>query len=154
MWLERPGDQARGHAATPQLAGDALAAPLLQLALVVGEAPRVACVVQQLRLGQLRDRVVDGGRIDPLTLEDGPQLGDGAVTPSDGRVGQAERPLQLGLLVEIAQAARSSGRSPPSASPASSAGCTAASGTATGSTPRISYTFCSISRATAGFSRR
>jgi hypothetical protein len=142
--LQRGVDEIGGHPSSAQLAGDALATPLLELALVVGEAAGVAGVVEQIGLGQLPDGLVDGGRVDPLALEDPAQLGDGAVAPANGPVGQGDRPLQLGLLgkrVRIAQAARSSGRSPRSSATsasAGSAGCTAASGTATGSTPRIS----------------
>ena len=136
--FERGFDVLRCDPPAPQLRGDALSAPLLQLALVLGEAAGVAGVVQQLGLAQLPDRLVDGGRVDPLALEYAAQLGHRAVTASYGRIGEGQCPLEIRMVVRLAQAARSSGRSPPSASLASSGGCTAASGTATGSTPRIS----------------
>ncbi len=72
-----------------QLAGDALAAPSLELALVLRELPGVASVVQQPGLGQLGYGMVDRLRLDPLALQAGAQLGDGALAPRHRLVGES-----------------------------------------------------------------
>ncbi len=111
---ERRGDQLGRDPAATQLALDALRAPPLELALVLGEAPRVAFVVEDARGGELRDRMLDRVRLDALALEPGPQLSDRAVARGQGTVGQLDRmveppPLVPSVAIVRRQAARSSG---------------------------------------------
>jgi len=60
--------------------------------LVLGEAVRVALVVEEAALGELLHGRLDGAWVDPLALEEGPQLGDGALARGERLVGQVDGP--------------------------------------------------------------
>ena len=86
----------RAIAAPVEIARDPLAAPLVELALVLGELARVAGVVQEAGGLELLDRVVDRLGRHALALQARAQLGDRELTTGDRLVGQVDRPLALG----------------------------------------------------------
>ena len=148
---ERRLDQVGGDPTTLQVTRYPFRAPALELALVLGEATRVAGVVENSGLLERLDGRVDGFRLNSLALEKRAQLGDGALPVGDRVIGTLDRPLGVARIG--AQAASSLGASASAsalASPAGgaasseldpssdSSGGTAASGAVAGSTPRTS----------------
>ena len=123
----RPLDQIGRYSSPSKVARDALGAPAIEFALVLGEAPGVALVVEHAGLHQLGHRIIDHQRPDVLALEKPAQLGHRALAVADGPVGQLDRSPVLDLL---AQAACSSGAG---ATGASGAGASP-SGASTGAT--------------------
>jgi len=67
----------------------------IEVALVVGERLGVAGVVQEARLGQLGDGVVDCARLDPFALQAGAQLGHRPLATVNRPMSQLDRPFPL-----------------------------------------------------------
>jgi hypothetical protein len=141
-----------------ELARDPFGAPLLELALVLREAHRVAGIVEEAGRSELLDGGLDRLRLDALALEARPELGDSALTARRRLVGEVDRPLGLrsrartlppsrqgyaafssGAAAAAGSAAPAAGVPVPFAAPSGSpAASTADSGAAAGSTPSTS----------------
>src|ERR671911_2357411 len=86
----------RRDPAPVEVARYALAPPLVELPLVLGELAGIAGVVEETRGLQLLDSVVDCLRWHPLAFEARAQLDHRELTAGDRLVGQVDRPLALG----------------------------------------------------------
>src|SRR5829696_8189991 len=86
----------RSDPAPVEVARYALAPPLVELPLVLGELAGIAGVVEETRGLQLLDSVVDCVRRHPLAFEARAQLRDRELTAGDRLIGQVDRPLALG----------------------------------------------------------
>ena len=93
------GGDRRLDAQSEQPALDAVGAPPVEAAAILGEAAGEACVVEVLQALELGDRAVDPGRLDALALEMAADLGHRAVAVAEVAIAEVERVLKLSLRV-------------------------------------------------------
>src|SRR5204863_4766308 len=132
-----------------------LCARVVERAAVLGEAPGEALVVEVALLGQLGHGAVGDLGLDAPTREVGAHLDLRAVPVAQEPVSQPERALELvRRAVRCAQAAFSSGSSPPASASATAGRSSSIGLMRSRSRPIASYTLASISRITSGCSSR
>lgn len=95
LLVERPGverraDVPRGDARDQQALLDAVRPPAVERPAILGEAPRVAGVVDGPLIAQRRERLVDQPRLDLAAFEVAADLQLGALAPGERPVGQVE----------------------------------------------------------------
>jgi hypothetical protein len=91
---ERGLDMLRGDSEPAQPADDAVAAPVVQSAAVLGEALRERGVVEVAAVSELADHAVGVVRRDALLGEPGPQLLDRAIAPVERAPGEGPGALE------------------------------------------------------------